>query len=133
MKSGVARLIVVCIALLIAGCKTACLDITSDPPGAIVYAGESKDKMTSWRTKTPYRSQWTDINPRWRAGYYQVKKTGFYDSEIIYKTETRGDRNIHFVLEPIVYEKLPDETWREWLYRVVPSAGAVAPKEVFRS
>jgi hypothetical protein len=42
----------------------------------------------------------TDRGYDWGDGYFQVKKDGYQDSEIIFSPALQQDRSIHFQLPP---------------------------------
>ena len=85
---------------VIIGCTTLRTTITSEPPGADIYMGSSRDRLEPSNNKTPFTLSGTDIGAYWKPWYYQVKKEGYKDSEIIFKEKENGDRFVHFQLKP---------------------------------
>jgi len=79
--------------------------ITSDPPGAIVYWGLTKDQLERTDFRTPRTITVKDIpigtGAEWRDWYFQLKKDGYQDSEIVFVPYQQDDRNIHFGLAPL--------------------------------
>jgi hypothetical protein len=79
--------------------------ISSDPPGAIVYWGATKDRLERTDLRTPRSITVEDLPAGgaadWREWYFQVKKEGYQDSEIILLPHQQHDRSIHFELIPI--------------------------------
>jgi hypothetical protein len=79
--------------------------ITSEPPGAIVYWGPKKDQleMTDYRTPSTVSSRDPPAasGAAWADWYFQVKKEGYRDSEIVFLPRQQHDREIHFVLTPV--------------------------------
>lgn len=76
--------------------------ITSEPNGAMVYWGASEEglyKTTYW---TPETVTVKDVpsGASWKDWYYQVKKDGYHDSEIVFLPGNLEDRSVHFELEP---------------------------------
>jgi len=87
----------------IIGCGTTIKSvITSDPPGADIYMGNAPDNM-SYAGTTPKTFEYHGNAPYWKAYYYQIKKDGFEDSDVIYKTEEEidADRYVHARLTPL--------------------------------
>ena len=82
--------------------------ITSEPSGAIVYWGQRKDQMeeTYHRTPTTITSKEPSAlgGAAWDDWYFQVKKEGYRDSEIIFLQRQQHDRSIHFELIPLPRE-----------------------------
>ena len=76
--------------------------VTSDPSNAELYWGENGSDLRKTNYTTPYIEHNKRSNPVWTAWYYQVKKEGFKDSEVIFQPETKKDRSVHFELEPLV-------------------------------
>ena len=70
--------------------------ITSDPPGAGIYWGYSQSNFVDTEFITPFER--TISGRSWEARCYQVKKEGYYDSEVICKPSESADRYIHFGL-----------------------------------
>jgi hypothetical protein len=78
--------------------------ITSEPPGAIVYWGATNDRLERTDFRTPTIITVKDLPPGssadWKDWYFQVKKEGYQDSEVILLPRQRHDRDIHFQLTP---------------------------------
>jgi len=74
--------------------------ITSDPPLAIIYWGPSKDQMEKTEYTTP-RTITVREHPggaSWKDWYFQVKKKGYHDSEVVFLPQQSSDRSVHFEL-----------------------------------
>jgi hypothetical protein len=80
--------------------------ITSDPPNAIVYWGPSGDRLqrTVHRTPRSIVTKDTSEGASWRDWYFQVRKEGYHDSEILFLSRQPKDRNAHFELKPFELE-----------------------------
>jgi len=74
--------------------------ITSEPPNAIIYWGPSEDQMrkTTHRTSRTLTAKDHSGGASWNDWYYQVKKEGYLDSEIVFLPRQSIDRSIHFEL-----------------------------------
>ena len=79
--------------------------ITSEPPGAIVYWGATKDRLERTDLRTPRVISVEDLRTGsgadWNDWYFQVKKEGYQDSEIIFLPRQQHNRDIHFELTPV--------------------------------
>lgn len=75
--------------------------ITSEPPGAIIYWGPSKVKLEETIHRTPRIEKYIHPGANWKSWYFQVKKEGYYDSEIVFKSQSFSDRHVHFILTPL--------------------------------
>ena len=85
------------IGLAIQGCASTHKErITSDPPGADIYWGYSQANFVDTEYVTPFER--SIYGKSWEARCYQVKKEGYYDSEVICRSSESGDRHIHFDL-----------------------------------
>jgi hypothetical protein len=75
--------------------------ITSKPSGATIYWGPSEDqlKKTSYRTPQTITIKDVSIGASWKAWYYQVKKEGYHDSEVVLLPQQSGDRDVKFELK----------------------------------
>lgn len=80
-------------------------EITSEPTGAVIYWGPTKDRLERTDFRTPrivtVEDLPTDRGSDWEEWYFQVKKEGYQDSEIIFSPALQQDRNIHFKLVPV--------------------------------
>jgi hypothetical protein len=74
--------------------------ITSDPPGAIIYWGPSADQLRETQYFTPHTETSVYKGANYKDWYFQVKKRGYYDSEVIFKPRSSSDRYIYFELKP---------------------------------
>jgi hypothetical protein len=78
--------------------------ITSEPPGAIIYWGATKDRLERTDLRTPriitVEDLPTDSGADRKGRYFQVKMEGYQDSEIIFLPRQHQDRKIHFKLTP---------------------------------
>ena len=78
--------------------------ITSDPPNADIYWGYSQSNFVDTDYVTPFER--TISGRSWEARCYQVRKEGYYDSEVICKPSESGDRHIHFGLRPKAVDRV---------------------------
>jgi S1-C subfamily serine protease len=62
------------------------IQIASSPPGATIYAGPNPDKL-EYVGVTPKTETFDGLNPYWNAYYYQFKKPGYEDSDVIFKPQ----------------------------------------------
>ena len=78
------------------------ITITSEPPNAIIYWGPSRDNIykTEHRTPRTVTVKNTSDGASWMDWYYQVKKDGHHDSELVFLPQGSSDRNAHFSLKP---------------------------------
>lgn len=80
-------------------------EITSEPPGAVVYLGATEDGLERTDLRTPTTITVKDLpmgnGSDWVNWYFQVKKEGYRDSEIILLPHQRNDRSLHFELAPV--------------------------------
>jgi hypothetical protein len=76
--------------------------ITSEPPNAIIYWGPSEDRIKKTTHRTPRTLTAKDHSggASWKDWYYQVKKEGYHDSEIVFVPRHTNDRHVHFDLKP---------------------------------
>ena len=103
MKSLQKRMVCFVLILFISGCGTTIKTvITSDPSGALIYSGETADNMT-YEGTTPRTLKFHDDKPYWQKWYFQIRKPGYEDSELIIKPQgTIGaDRHVHAKLKPL--------------------------------
>jgi uncharacterized Zn-binding protein involved in type VI secretion/uncharacterized protein YgiM (DUF1202 family) len=103
MKSLQKHLVWFVLILFISGCGTTIKTvITSDPSGALIYSGETANNM-SYLGPTPMTFKHHDNKPYWNAWYYQIRKPGYEDSELIIKPqgEIGADRHVHAKLKPL--------------------------------
>ena len=75
--------------VLSSGCSTIYVRINSDPTGAHILWGPSKEEIRETPYTAPYARANTAVGPAWRDFYYQLKKPGYRDSEIIFEAEAR--------------------------------------------
>lgn len=75
--------------------------ISSDPPGAEIYWGPSKDHLTKADRLTPWQEDRVKIGANYKGWYFQAKKEGYRDSEILFLANTTSDRDVHFTLVPV--------------------------------
>jgi hypothetical protein len=75
--------------------------ISSDPPGAQIYWGPSKDLLTRADRLTPLQEDRVDIGASYRGWYFQARKEGYKDSEIRFLPYAISDRSVHFILIPV--------------------------------
>jgi hypothetical protein len=79
--------------------------ITSEPEGAVIYWGSTENKLNETIHRTPRTEKSVSLGANWKDWYYQVKKKGYYDSEIVFKPQDSRDRYVHFKLKPYVRPK----------------------------
>jgi|GEM_PF-7123535 len=77
------------------------LTVTSNPEGAGIYWGSSRDALKSTGFKTPHTDTDSDRGANWKSWYFQVKRAGYKDSEVAFRPRSDHDRRIHFVLTPL--------------------------------
>lgn len=75
--------------------------ITSEPDGAVIYWGTSKDDLEKTLFKTPRIESNISRGVNYKAYYFQVKKGGYRSSEIIFLPQSDKDRDLHFELNPL--------------------------------
>jgi hypothetical protein len=74
--------------------------ITSEPPGAIIHWGPSRDQLTGTIHRTPRTVYKVKNGANWKDWYFQVRKEGYADPEIVFLPQQSGDRRLHFELKP---------------------------------
>lgn len=74
--------------------------ITSGPTNAIIYWGPSKGQLerTDHRTPRTITAKEHAGGASWKDWYYQVRKDGYHDSEVVFLPQQSGDRSVHFEL-----------------------------------
>jgi S1-C subfamily serine protease len=77
------------------------IQIASSPPGATIYAGPSPDKL-EYVGETPKTETFDGLNPYWNAYYYQFKKPGYEDSDVICKPQgsPNESQSVYAALRP---------------------------------
>ncbi len=75
--------------------------ITSEPPGATIYWGPTKEKIHQAEYETPHIESDVNLGANWKDWCFQVKKDGYNDSAIVIKANEESDRHIHFNLIPV--------------------------------
>ncbi len=75
--------------------------ITSEPPNAEVYWGFSKYNLQKTNYITPWTEDSADTGANYKDWFFQVRKKGYNDSEIIFMPCTQKHREIHFILDPV--------------------------------
>ena len=99
--------------------------ITSDPSGATIYGSSKKNTISPWRPPDNVTPKTSQTHGYWKNYYFQVKKDGYEDSEIIFKRKTKPgeDRYVHFVLKPkgsIVTKQVTDPK-KQTIYTIITS------------
>jgi hypothetical protein len=87
--------------------------ITSEPPGAAIYWGPTKEKIYKTEHVTPHVASDVNLGASWKEWYFQVKKDEYKDSEVVIKAREESDRDIHFDLTRVkqaVSETKSDKT-----------------------
>ena len=75
--------------------------ISSVPPGAEIFWGPAEDNLTHAYQETPWTEDRVHIGANYQDWYFQVKKYGYQDSEIIFMPHTQKDREIQFELQKV--------------------------------
>jgi len=88
------------------------INVTSNPPGALIYAGPSQESLKSTGLRTPHTRSRPENIFKWQPEYYKVVLEGYQDSPVISKNNSFGNRNIHFDLSPII-NKLSESNEKE--------------------
>ena len=114
--------------------------ITSEPPGAIIHWGPSRDKLTGTIHRTPRTVYNVKNGANWKDWYFQVRKEGYADPKIFFLPQQSGDRRVHFELklrakeERVGSKKAVVEPVRKQRAREVPLVkGKTAGKESVRN
>lgn len=76
--------------------------VTSEPLGADIYWGKTQSNLKKTEYKTPHSKSVS--GKTWESWCYQVKKEGCYDSEVICRDVTPGNRYVYFKLKPVERE-----------------------------
>ena len=79
-------------------------NITSNPLGADIYWGYNRTNFVDTEYVTPFQRSLYD--KAWEPRCYQVRKEGYFDSEIICRPSEMADRKIHFDLRALPEKKL---------------------------
>ena len=76
--------------------------ITSEPTDSIICWGATRDQIenTEYRTPLTITAKEHPGGASWKDWYFQVKKKGYYDSEIVFLPQQPNDREVHFELKP---------------------------------
>jgi len=96
-------LILVITGMVVSAGGCARIDITSDPPGADIYAGPHPDHLTKGG-KTPWKQTVGGlyfVSPM----YYQLKKEGYEDSGMVFFPARSEVHAIRATLQPVVRHK----------------------------
>jgi hypothetical protein len=66
----------------------------------MIYWGPSKDQIERTEHKTPRTITIREHRggAGWKNWYYQVKKKGYHDSEVVFLPQQTSDRSVHFEL-----------------------------------
>jgi hypothetical protein len=83
------------------GYESSRVNFTSSPPGALIYAGQAQDTLKFLNLKTPRSLSLPSGKSFWRPEYYKMALAGYKESEVVFKNNSFGDRNVHFDLVPI--------------------------------
>lgn len=77
--------------------------ITSEPQDAMIYWGPSREELRKTTYRTPRSVTVKDYpgGASWKDWYYQLKKDGYHDSEIVFMPLQAEDRKIHIRLKPL--------------------------------
>ncbi len=84
--------------------RTTKVVVNSNPQGADIYEWISQDKSVETSFKTPYSTSISGLQTQPRC--YQVKKDGYYDSEIICSSAKNGVLHVHFDLMALLPEQV---------------------------
>jgi hypothetical protein len=69
---------------------------TSYPPGASVYAGTDPSALKPTHILTPHTMTRPPGTHKWATEYYMLKLDGYKDSSILFKSNSFGDRIVHY-------------------------------------
>jgi len=120
------------------GAEQSSIKITSNPSGALIYSGTTKELLKSTSFTTPHT--WTlpsGVN-KWRAEFYKVTLPRYEDSPIIFKNNSLGNRNVHFDLIPVInnssksYSKITKTTNQlsKDIKKIVPSVPSYGSDDI---
>lgn len=96
------------------------IKITSEPPGAKIYAGSSANALSAIGDTTPSTVTRSAVTKTWKAEYYQVYLEGYKKSSVVFRDNSFGNRIVHFELQksepkpkPTIVEPEPESTIAE--------------------
>jgi S1-C subfamily serine protease len=89
------RIFLLFIMLFLQACATTTIYeyLESDPSGAFVYGSQTPHNMQYTGIVTPHTRYDTGVNIYWKPWYYQFKKNGYYNSEIIFAPQLPMNTN----------------------------------------
>ena len=83
--------------------------ITSDPPSATILWGPTRENLEQTKYETPFTVTGGKVGAGWKDWYFQVRKVGYLEPEIVFLAKKPTDRQVHFDLRPLVgSEPKPD-------------------------
>lgn len=76
--------------------------ITSDPAGATILWGPTRDDLEQTEYKTPYLVKGDKDRAGWEDWYFKVRKDGYQEAEIVFLARKPSDRQVHFDLKGLL-------------------------------
>jgi hypothetical protein len=97
--------------------------ITSEPSGAVIYWGPSKDQLEEAKRVTPHTVTAKDVwkGASWKDWCYQVKKERYLPSEIACLPQQSADRMVNFELKSVAGGAVPLSSTMSRALREAPS------------
>lgn len=89
--------------LVMEGDRDSVTRVTSTPSGAVIYTGYKKNELHDTGFTTPHNFQRMPTAFKWIPEYFQVK-LGNQESEVIFKDNTFGHRDVHIDFNPKTIE-----------------------------
>lgn len=103
-------LILIVTLILVQGCATTItVQYESNPSGAQIYGGATP--QMNFIGITPYTESFTGFGPYWKEWYYQFKKDGYFDSEIIHAQQlpVNTNRRVWAILKKVQQPPQPPQ------------------------
>ena len=79
--------------------------ITSNPQGATIYWGPTREDLKRTKYETPFIVKDDRTGASWRDWYFHVRQDGYPDPEIVFLATQTTDRHVHFGLEALEEDK----------------------------
>jgi hypothetical protein len=76
--------------------------ITSDPPGATILWGPTREDLEQTEYETPFAVKADKARAGWKDWYFKVQKDGYPEPEIVFLAQEPTDRQVHFDLKGLV-------------------------------
>lgn len=80
------------------GDSSSIIKVTSDPPGAQIFAGKTPNSLTDTGRITPFSFTRHAISSTWASEYYQARMDGYKEPPTIFRSNSFGNREVHFKL-----------------------------------